>query len=454
MSRDPRVTEHAPSLVHHWGQKESVFFGGGTVADDRAGHSTIIADMSRQAAELDKERDRNRNCGAGRPLTADQLELRQAVVLGDDHEQRVAALETSIYERGIGVDDEALLKSGRERFEQLLAAEIECRSETIIGSRCDLTSFDSAYRYFARAGAVGRAGVPERTVAEQLYSRNKELDQLANCKSFDDWWKLYGEAEPRAARAVSKFHRIYAELIFGQSMYTWVQSESHRIHNRFFASGGSERKVSLFQAWLPALKGPHFSCVIRDSLAAIVFWLAGEKSAPTPATDLAKDWCGVRVPSQEQNQLAQAVLDSFVLGYSDEWVRWQFVGRATGKFPDKIALDRWYEELRRQRFPRVAQLHLDIGAHFWKAVGDHQEFQSALHRDFLERTVGALRNRVAEIAALTIEENLPAAAAPVVGKFPDWILCQGRSKAKLAERVTEKLQAAFPGASFFTVEIQ
>ena len=93
MSRDPRVTIHAPSLINDW--RQPLFFGGGTVTDDRVGHSTIIADMSRQAAKLDMERDRNRNCGAGRPLTADQLELRQAI-LGDDHEQRVAAQHEAI----------------------------------------------------------------------------------------------------------------------------------------------------------------------------------------------------------------------------------------------------------------------------------------------------------------------------------------------------------------------
>jgi hypothetical protein len=70
------------------------------------------------------------------------LELREPC-LPDDHAQGVAILDQKIYERGVAVDRDQVLKLGRERFAQLLAADRAARTERIVGTRCDLTSFAS-----------------------------------------------------------------------------------------------------------------------------------------------------------------------------------------------------------------------------------------------------------------------------------------------------------------------
>jgi hypothetical protein len=290
--------------------------------------------------------------------------------------------------------------------------------------------------------------VPRRTATEQLTGAGAERDEVHKVEGFFDLWKFYG-SEPRAVRYVYAFHDQFAKLAFGQSLFTWIE-DSGRVHCQFFC-GSSGDKIRYFEAWLPALKGTHYHVKITNALQSVVFWLAGEESEPPDGRDWAREWFGVRVPQPDQLQLAQAVLNGFALGLKD-WILWQHVGRGIRRPPDRFALNTWHQQLRK-RYRGIDNFHRDITAFFWKPIGDHREFEPAKHRQFINRSIDRLLNCVSAVAALTIEENSPVDAAPVAARFQDWILCTGKPKAQLVERIGKKLSAAFPGATF-KVEIE
>jgi hypothetical protein len=64
--------------------------------------------------------------------------------------------------------------------------------------------------------------------------------------------------------------------------------------------------------------------------------------------------------------------------------------------------------------------------------------------------VKRLRDCVSHLAALAVEENSPSTIA---ARFQDQIVCAGKPKAQLRERIAEKLSAALPGA-IFKLEIE
>jgi hypothetical protein len=105
------------------------------------------------------------------------------------------------------------------------------------------------------------------------------------------------------------------------------------------------------------------------------------------------------------------------------------------------------------RFRKVDAFHRQLAASFWRPVTAHSVFEPARHRAFINATLNQLRNCVSALIALTIEENSPVDAAPVAARFRDWILCTGKPKQQLVERIAGKLEATFSG-SMFTLETE
>jgi hypothetical protein len=405
----------------------------------------MSAAASRGEAEREMAYLQALNPGATPTLRPKMLELKRPV-LAEDHVQRVADLDEKIYARGVAVDRDKLLALGRQRFGELLAADRAARTERVIGTRCDLSSFPSTYLALAQGGAQVTA-VPAPTIHEQYQGIGKELDRARQVSGCVDLWKL--SSEPRAVRYVYAFRDIFELLVFGQSLFTWIEDDS-RIHHKFFR-GDSGEKVHYFEQWLPALKGPHHRVLFRNSTAALLFWLAGEQSPLPDARDLAKEWFGVRAPSPKQINFAAALFDGFLLDHKG-WNLWQHVGRATRTLPDRVLLECWSSQMQK-RFRRIDVFHRQVAGFFLKPVRDHHEFEPARHRAFVNATLDQLLNSVSALAALTIEENSPADSAPVAARFRDWILCTGKPKPQLPERIAAKLEATFTG-SRFKIEIE
>lgn len=390
----------------------------------------------------------NRGTQQRLPSPPDLLKL---VVLPDDAE-RIAKLDEAIYSRGVAVNREKLVKLGRGRFDALLAADREARTERVIGPRCDLTSWPHVFVAVARAGAVANIPVPIRATSDQFAGRNQELDQVRRVESFVDLWKCYG-SEPRAVRHVYSFRDTFELLVFGQNLFTWTESNG-RVYHEFLASGAGGDKVRLFEQWLAVLEGPHYRVKITNALHSLVFWMAGESNKPPNVVDLAREWFSVRLPSQEQIQLAQAVCDGFAVGLKD-WNLWEYVGRAIRKLPDRFAISAWRDQLR-GRYRNIDAFYRGLQPFFQRQVagryGGHQQFEVGKYRAYIDKTLADLLDCASAVAALTIEENSPVKAAPVAARFREWVLCAGKPKTQITERIEEKLAAAFLGAHF-TVEV-
>ena len=406
----------------------------------------VVAAASSEAAQRDMQMMHDLNRGYSMKPSPPQLREPR---LHDDHAQRVADLKRKIYERGVAIDRDKLVSLGKKRFDELLAADRVARTERIIGTRCDLTSFAGVFYAFAQAGALQHLTVKEPTMHEQLSGVSTQLDEARQVESFRDLFKFFA-SEPRAVRAIYAFNDRFESLVFAQSLFTWIDDDD-RVHHKFFC-GASADKVRLFEAWLRALKGAHYRVKITNALAALVFWLARETGEPPPeARDLAKDFFQVRAPSIEQIKFAAALFDGFLLNHKD-WNLWQHVGRATRSVPDQMLLQSSLDQLR-ERFSKVAAFHQQLGASFFRPVTDHGEFEPTRHRQFVNATLDELRDCVSALVALTVEENSPSDAACVVARFRDSILCSGKAKAQIVERIDERLSSAFQ-SSAFKIEIE
>ena len=142
-STERRITEHEP------------VFGplGPPLAEPRVEQEVVEAASSEASA---REMALMRNLNYVPPKPPAPL-LRQPR-LHDDHAQHVADLKQKIYERGISVDRDKLLSLGRARFARLLNLDRVARSERIIGTTCELSSFPERLfrlRTSRRAGTLG-----------------------------------------------------------------------------------------------------------------------------------------------------------------------------------------------------------------------------------------------------------------------------------------------------------
>jgi len=360
--------------------------------------------------------------------------------LPEDFAQRIADLDQKIYERGIAVQSDTLVSLGEEWFQQLLAADRAARTlQRVISTRCDLTSWPSVWHALATTGALGQVPVSARKTHEQMHGLNKEVDEARAVEGFADLWKL-SRAQPQAIRAISAFREIFESLAFGQSLLGRLTPDG-RVHSKFFC-GSCGHKVRYFEDWLPALNGTHHRVALTNPLAAVVFWLAGDTSEPPHLVQLAREYFNTRVPSEKQIRCAGAVLDGFLLNYKG-WGLWQFVGRGTSTLPDDRLLGVWQQRLEK-RFRRIQRFHHEIENCFWRAVGNHHEFESARHRRFINRTVQKCLDVASAVLAVAIEASFPGTT---VGRFRGQVLCEGKPEPPRAE-ITGHLAAAFPSADF------
>jgi len=376
----------------------------------------------------------------GHTVTRFALPPVKAPVLPQDFAQRLAGLDEAIYKRGIAVDADKLLALGKERFERLLELDRKARSNTaVIGTRTDLTDFASVQ--FALS-AFESATVPARTTIEQLNGSGKDREQARKITGFADLWKDTRERQETIADIYS-FRDLFESLVFGQSMLDNLGDDG-RLHSRFFC-GGKGRKLEYLHHWLGVLHNPLVSVTLVQPLWHLLMWLTGEKASPPSRIDLARDFFTVRSPTLPQIRLADAVLDGFLLGYT-EWALWEYVGRQTRTMPDAVRLGTWRKALA-ARYPRVSGFQHEVRTSFYRDVGygheSHREFDASGHRSFIDRTVHVLLRQVSAVLALALETAFPNS---VVARFEGQVLCHGKPKLRAA--ITAHLAAAFPGSTF------
>jgi hypothetical protein len=366
--------------------------------------------------------------------------------LTDDFSQRVAALDDDIFARGVAVDRQKLVTVGKQGFEQLLEADHVARSEQrVIGSLADLTSFASVYHAFALAGALQVSSVPQRPMKEIAAGAGKDRAAVSLIESFDDLWK--STSEPRTVRAIYRFRDLFEPLAFCHSILERLDNND-RVRSRFFC-GGSGRKVALLSELLAVLKQPLTVVRLPTLTWHVVAWLAGEHAQPPVVLDLARDFFNVRAPDAEQLRFMQAALEGFVRAY-DGWALWQFVGRQTRSV---TPIAEQLTDLRRalaRRYPRIAQFHNELKNAFYRSVGQsaidaHQQFDAAAYRSFVDTTIHNLSTVVSAIAALTIDEKVP-----VVARFDDLLIFEGKAQNFLQSRLESELATAFAQANFET----
>jgi hypothetical protein len=197
------------------------------------------------------------------------------------------------------------------------------------------------------------------------------------------------------------------------------------------------------------LEGDHFAVTLRDPLLHLFAWLANEQTPlPLPA-DFAHECFNVRSLSLSQIKVARAVLDGFVLDHH-EWALWDHVGKRTRCSLDEGLLETWRKELSK-RFKAIADFHEVLRCSFNKQVTRFGEvyfqFDAVAHRAFVNRAITELLQTASALAAQAVEQSHAVAA-----RFTDSLLVEGKPNqaqtAALVERITGRLQAAFPSSAF------
>jgi hypothetical protein len=277
--------------------------------------------------------------------------------------------------------------------------------------------------------------VSPRKQYEELYGFNKEVDQIRSVDGFVDLWKVIG-AQPQAVLRIYEFRDIFDSLVFGQSMLQRL-SDDGLLRTKLFCGGKTEKR-HLFDDWVPALRGEHHRISLRTHLQSVIFWLAGESRQLPDSGKLACEIFNVRSASPSQTTFATALFEGFLLGHSDLRL-WEFVGRQTRRLPDQFLLKLWHDELNR-RYRRIQFFHHDLEQCFLKEVGTYYAVDLAAHRAFVDGTIARLRDCVAALAALAVEEVCPGT---IVARFQDSLLCEQQPDASVSRKISDTLNAAF-----------
>jgi hypothetical protein len=282
-------------------------------------------------------------------------------------------------------------------------------------------------------------------MSEQIAGAALDREEAAKIEGFRDLWKV--QQDRATVRNVYAFHDCFASLVFGQSLSSSAV-EDGRVRSHLFC-GGTGAKVALFNRWLGALDGAHFSVRIDNSLFGVLAWLCHEQT-PCDTKELARDWFNMRAPSAIQLAIAQAVFEGFLLG-KNSWAFWEHVGDTTRAAIDHNTLEVWRTELAK-RYSAITMFHDTLRSYFLREVSSHghghQQFEAAAHRRYVDREAHRLVNRASQIAAQVVEET---AQGSLVARFENQLLCEG--KAVSAEEISERLAAAFSG-THFNVEVQ
>jgi hypothetical protein len=385
-----------------------------------------------------EEMDRIRALGRPR-LPKPELPPIKAPILSEDFTERIAQLDEEIYERGLTVDKELLVSLGKERFEQLLAADRKIPRSTL-GSNVDVTQFSSVQ---SALHAFEASSVPRRTTREQVAASGKERDQVRRIASFDDLWKFTSERR-EVIDDIFACRDLFESLVFAQSMLERL-SKDGRLRSRFFC-GGKGRRVELLRDWFSVLQGSLVSVTLKQPRWHLMSWLANEKSPSPSLLDLARDFFSVRTASKAQLQIAEAVVDGFLRDLH-EWLLWDFVGRRTRQSIDVERLASWRRDLRK-RFRAISNFHDEVRATFFKDVGygleSHREFDGAKHRLFFERTIGRLLATAGGVMAVATKETCNGA---LIARFEDSLLIEGEPPKQRAA-LSAELAKVFIGANF------
>lgn len=409
---------------------EQPYFRPMTGSDPWSQHDII------EASRVAVDEEMARNAALGRPrLPKPEPPSIKAPILSQDFAQRLAALDKEIFKRGLAVDRERLLSLGHERFKQLLELDRKARSWQKIA---DFTRFGSVQDGLQ---AFEAATVPERKTAEQLSGDGKERDEVRKIAGWQDLWKCTTERQERIDDIYS-FHDLFESLMLGHSMLESLGKDG-RARSRFFCDG-KRRESGYLADWLSVVDGSLSRVTFSQPIWSIVAWLADETAEPPTTVSLAQELFNVRVPAGKQLQLAQAVLDAFLLDY-DGWHLWQFFGRATRTVREVSQLSAWRARLAK-RFRKITQFHSEVRSAFYSPHGYggdyHHKFEPAQHRAFLGRLTQSLLDRAAAVCALAMEVS-----CPVLARFEAQLLCEGKPPEKRAE-INAQLAAAFPGSNY------
>jgi hypothetical protein len=406
-----------------------------------------MARRDAEEAEHQAKREQDHLRSLGQPRVA-QPALPQLKVpeLAQDFDEQVAQLDQKIFDRGVAIDSDKLLRLGKERFAKLLDVARHSGLYSSRGAALDLSAFQSTQRAL---GVFEAPTVARRKTHEVVAQSGRSKGEVRRIAGWSDLWKATQERD-EVLRDVYSFRDLFESLVLGQSMLEKCSSDG-KLRSRFFA-GGKARKVDLLLTdWRSAIAGEHVIVKLVEPLWSVLSWLANEKAPPAAPGELARDWFNVRAPSKEQLQTVSAVVDGWLLDY-DGWHLWQYVGRQTRSAQDQGRLATWRTQLAK-RFVRIAGFHTELCSSFVREIdmGDaaprQQQFELAAYRRFVDRSIDQLLQRAGELVALGLDEVVSGA---VVARFQDRVLLAGKHNQIEAKRVSisRQLATAFEGAQF------
>ena len=441
MNELPRITEHKHNPVFH-GTEPLIFHDPRVAEQERARRHEISLAVSREEAEREMAYLRALNAPA--TLKIPLPSVRQPA-LPSGFSDAIDAFDDEIFKRGIAVSRDKILALGRKRFLELLALDRQARTEQrVIGTNCDFTSWPSVCTTFMNAGGLN-TGIARRKTSEAWTGAGEDRERAAQFSGFGDLWK--STSEPRAVRHIAAFRDKFESLLLGLSLFDHLADDG-KIRSRFFSQG---RPAGSFADWLGVLEQPHMAITLLDPTGSLICWMANEKTPAPRPLEFARDIFGIRAPSVHQIKVAAALWRAFILGYTNPWDIWNFIGRETRVRTETNAIEIWRKELVK-RYRAITAFHDALRPAFYKPVGGrdaHFQFDERAHRQFIATNARWLINRLSAVTAMAIEETLPQS---VVARFDDFVLCETTSnaqrKATLDARVSEKLQAAFPGSDF------
>jgi hypothetical protein len=436
----PRITEHKPSPFI----TPPIIFNDPQVAEqERQRRQEMSLAVSREEAQRDAAYLRALNAPAMPKIPTPSV---RQPSLPSGFSDAIDAFDDEILKRGIGISRDKILALGRKRFSELLALDRQARTEQrVIGTNCDFTCWPSVCSTFMNASGLN-AGLPRRKTSETWAGAGEDRERAARFSGFGDLWK--STTEPRAVRHIYRFRDAFESLVFGLSMLDRIADDS-RVRSKFFSQG---KPAGSFSDWLGVLEQAHLSVTLLDPTGSLVRWISNEQTPAPPPLEYAKHLFGLRAPSVEQIKVAAAVWRAFVLGYTNVWDVWNFIGRETRVRTDTVTLEIWRKELVKW-YPSIAAFHDQARAAFFEPAASrdsgHLQFNAASHRRFIAANVRWLVNRLSALIAMAVEETLPQS---VVARFDDFILCETTSnaqrKATLDARIREKLHGAFPDGGF------
>ena len=404
-------------------------------------------------------------------------------VLPEGFASAMGELVGQVERRGLPLDRDALLETGKGGFERLLTLDADLRSEQrLFSTRVDPTNFGSIYQSFARASSLEVSAIRPSSFTEQHYGFGSERQRARSIETFGDMWKLAArEAEPRCVAKLLAWRAQFEALVFGTSLLRSI-SEDGRVHHAFFAdpakSDTTRRK--LFEPWRQCSIGKFLIVHLVEPLGHTIAWLADDPAlrealaAQKPIDEaLASAFYDLRVPSAGQIETARAVAEAFLSGLDARQnfgaaepipalSSWQATGRALGKPIELAVLTQWRKMLA-EKFPSTfrfwrAQVENEL---FWKQIGSgydaYRSFNTQVYDSWCEQTLARRQLLLIAAVALTVNDALGEDdTAQVVAITPSEIVIELESDfgtpAILRSSIQARVAEAFPDGQFpFTI---